>query len=519
VHADDAKPWECPNVAQNVAVIKVTGPLEHHGGWWFDSYESILSRVEGAMLDDDVSAIILDIDSPGGEVSGLNETVKRIRAMRAQYGKKIVAYADDEAYSAAYALACSADEIYIPESGGVGSIGVIAELVNLQGAAEKQGVEVTVIRSGNRKADGHPFLPHDDATIARVQSRVDGLAKQFFALVSQARPATRKDLEALQGACIYGKRAVNAGLADGIASFNEVLAGLSEEAFDNSPSSAVSYNPNDRSVETGDGENAMAFEVLKKKVAAAARALEAATTPAAKKKAMAAYAAAAEALADARAKAKVKKTYNKKTVEEETEEDDGEPDDDDGDDDSSGDASAEDDDADEDASEEDEEEEEDEKKVKKGKKAASSIVAFVKNLTGQSSMKSAKEVLASMQETAQAAALATERVAKLEAAATDAKREVLIREMVDAGQIAGPHGIELARKQSIASLKAMQKMTPARFAPRAPSPNANASVEEAPDADGVTAFERKLCAEQGISIESYKKTRDANGAAIAPKVN
>lgn len=492
-----------------VAVIKICGPLEHHGGWWFESYEKILGRVEGAMLDEDVRSILLDIDSPGGEVSGLQETVRRIRSLSEEHGKKIVAYADDEAYSAAYALACAAEEIYIPESGGVGSIGVLAEVVNLLGAVEKQGIKVEVIRSGARKADGHPFIPLDDATIARIQTRVNDLARQFFALVAESRPVARKDIESLQGACVYGARAVKAGLADGVASFDDVFSALSEESIDNLPSSAVSFNPNDRSDSDGPGASAM-FKVLEKKVASTLAALTAATGAAAKKRAADAYAKAVAALTEA----KVKKTYNKKTVEEESEEDDGEDDEDE--------SAAEDseDESEAAAAEEDESSDEDEKKAKKSKKAsAGSLASFVKSLTGQSSESAAKQVLESMHEQAQLAAQASERIAKLEAAASAAKRSALVTEMMSAGQIK-PAQREWAEGQSIKSLRAFQKATPAMFAPRpAPVHEEHASAES-PDTDGLTAFERKLCTEQGITAESYKKARDAGGAASnIPKVN
>ncbi len=498
----------------SVAVIRVCGPLEHHGGRWFDSYESILGRVEGALQHEDVTCIILDIDSPGGEVSGLQETVRSIRKMRAEYDKPIVAYANDEAYSAAYALACSADEIYLPEGGGVGSIGVIAELQNMQGAAEKAGIAIEVIRSGTRKAEGHPFLPITDATRAHVQARVDDLAKQFFALVADVRPVSRADLQALQGQCVYGKRAVKAGLADGILSFDDLIAAHSESQFDNSASSDVSFKPTDQSDEDGP----MSFAALQKKVADAAKALESAKTPAARKKAMAAYAAAAEALADARVKAKVKKTYNKKTTEEETEEDDGEEDDedddddDDDDDDSSGDASAAD-------SEDDEEsaEEEDSKRSKKSKRAMS-LAAFVKSLTGQSDVGTAQQVLSSMHEQAQQNAVNAAEIAKLKEAALASDRKAIITSMVSAGQLK-PAQLSWAETQSIKSLKAYAKATPAMFAPRQPSLHGSSGSVDAPDSDGLTATERDIIKKTGISADVYKAQRAAEHGAPLPKVN
>ncbi len=501
-----------------VAVIRVCGPLEHRGGFWFDSYDSLLGRVEGAFQHEDVQAVILDIDSPGGEVSGLQETVRKIRLMRAHYDKPIVAYANDEAYSAAYAIACSCDEIYMPEGGGVGSIGVLAELQDMTAMAEKQGVRVEVVRSGMRKAEGHPFIPMTDSTILHVQQRVDGLAKQFFSLVADVRPMSKKDIAALQGQCVYGKRAVNAGLADGIASFDEVLSSLSKGRFDNDPDSVVSFTPNDRSV-AGEGTEAMSFAVLQKKVAVAAAALEAAKTPAARKRAMAAYAAAAEALAEARAKAKVKKTYNKKTTEEETEEDDGEEDDedddddDDDDDDSSSSAAADED------SEEDEEEAEDEKKMKKSKKAlksTASIATFVKSLTGQSSAASAKQMLVSMHEQAQQNAINAAEIAKLKDAALASERKSVITSMMAAGQLK-PAQLAWAETQPIKSLKAYAKATPAMFQPRAPQ--MLGASDAVPDTDGLTAVERDIVKKTGISVDLYKSQRAAEQGPQLPKVN
>jgi signal peptide peptidase SppA len=515
------------SIRGGVAVISIHGPLEHRGGWWFDSYESILGRIKGAMESDDVHAVLLDIDSPGGEVSGLQETVRSIRKMRAEHDKPIIAFADDDAYSAAYALACSADEIYLPEGGGVGSVGVIAEVQNLIGMAEKQGVKVAVVRSGTRKADGHPFLPLDEGTISRVQKRVDALAQQFFSLVRDVRPISKADLVALQGACVFGKAAVRAGLADGVLSFDEVLAGISDgtDGRNDSPDFGAkgrneapldtSYGSGITSDHAHHSGDAMNFKALEKKVAVCLAALNGATTPSARKKASAAYGAAVQALTEA----KVKKTYEKKTTETETEEDDGEKDPPSGDD-------------DEPDGDEDEEEEtasdEDEAKSKKGKKATTamapglSLEAFALALTGQSDPKAAAEVLASMHETAQLAASSAQKIAKLEATAKAAKLSAMIKEGMSAGKIK-PAQLAWARTQSTASLKAYLDATPASFAPRSLDPSGGHSEdasEEAPSAaDGLTDFERKLCAEQGITIEVYKKQRASNGAPTIPKVN
>lgn len=211
----------------DIAVICIDGPLESKPGYWgfFDDYESILCRFRSAIYSDDVSSVLLKIDSGGGSAAGLNECVDAMRKCKRETGKMVCAYVDEGAYSAAYALACVADEIYLPRSGGVGSIGVIVQLVSWAEANAKDGVRFEVITSGARKADFNPNVPISNAAIARVQARVDGLAKIYFQLVKDTRGVNAKSLEA---DTFYGKDAVRRGLADYVMSLDAVLAGMSE---------------------------------------------------------------------------------------------------------------------------------------------------------------------------------------------------------------------------------------------------------------------------------------------------
>ncbi len=469
-----------------VAVIPINGPLEHRGGWWFDSYESILSRFEGAMLDEEVTAIVLKIDSPGGEVSGLNEAVKRMRAMQKEHGKKVVAYADDEAYSAAYALATVASEIYLPEGGGLGSVGVLATVCDRTEATKEAGLRIEVIRSGERKAEGHPDIPLTDAAIGRVQARVDELAQQFFSLVAEARPTNPKKLNALQGSCVYGQNAVDAGLADGVLSFDEVMAGFGESTADE-----VVFNSE------RDTNEDMSFAALQKKVDAAIAVVMAAKNPADRKVAALALSKAQMALTEA----KVKKTYEKKTTETETEEDDGEPVDDE-----------------DEESEESEEAEtsDDDEEPKEKKSKASSLASFVKSLTGQSSSLAAQQVLASMHEQAQQNAANAAEIAKLKADAVKAKVDSLVAEGVTAGKIK-PAQLAWAKTLSLKDLKAYLAATPALFNARQPAVQQVTEESEETGSNGLTETETKLCQMTGVSVEDYK-ARKASGVQL-PKVN
>ena len=223
-------PREVEDVAEvvdGVAVLCIDGPLESKpsGSYWsyFDDYESILCRFRCAIEDDEIRAVLLKIDSGGGSAAGLNECVDAMLKLKAEHGKPVCAYVDEGAYSAAYALACVADEIYLPRAGGVGSIGVIVQLLDWTEANKKDGLRFEVITSGARKADFNPNVPLSGAAIARVQARVDGLAKIYFQLVKDTRGVAAKKLEA---DTFYGKDAVKIGLADGVMSLDAVMSGL-----------------------------------------------------------------------------------------------------------------------------------------------------------------------------------------------------------------------------------------------------------------------------------------------------
>lgn len=211
------------DATDGIAVVSVCGPLDHHQGWWLDSYDSIVCRVGEAFADETVKAVVLCFDSPGGDASGVEEAHRAIRRMRADTGKPLFAYSNESCYSAAYWLACAADEIWLPPTGGVGSVGVIAEAVDVTGANDKAGVRIELVTSGTQKADGHPERPLTDDILGRVQARVDKLASIFFASVAASRRIKPAAVAALQAGTFLGDDAIAAGLADGIAGFDDFL--------------------------------------------------------------------------------------------------------------------------------------------------------------------------------------------------------------------------------------------------------------------------------------------------------
>jgi signal peptide peptidase SppA len=212
-----------------IGVLSLTGPIEHHADFFWHNYEDLSAEVARALDCNEVKALVLKIDSPGGIAAGMSESHKAIRAMRKEFGKPIVAYVDEMACSAAYHIASACDEIWGPESMHVGSVGVILCTIDETAALEKAGLAVRYVVSGARKADLHPGQPVDDKVIKVAQAKVDILAQQFFSLVAKSRKrngplATPEDVEALQAAVFVGADAVKVGLADGVASWARFLA-------------------------------------------------------------------------------------------------------------------------------------------------------------------------------------------------------------------------------------------------------------------------------------------------------
>lgn len=208
----------------SVAVLSIDGPLMQRGGWFYDGYQSIRGRLEKALDDRDVTAVVLKINSPGGVCSGCFSAARAMRAMKEDAGKPVLAYADESAFSAAYAMACIADEIYLPPEGGVGSVGVIGVLEDWTAYNDRVGIKVAVIRSGAYKADGHPDVPLTKDVVDRYQARINTLARSFADVVAASRGMTAEAVLKLEAACLYGEEAVTAGLANGVATFEETVA-------------------------------------------------------------------------------------------------------------------------------------------------------------------------------------------------------------------------------------------------------------------------------------------------------
>ncbi|WP_240097648.1 S49 family peptidase [Thermomonas flagellata] len=212
---------------RSIAVIPVHGTLvkrtlglEAASG--LVSYAEIGARLEAALADPLVAGIVLDIDSPGGETGGCFELARRVREAAAV--KPIWAVANDAAFSAAYAIGCAAERLFVTETGGVGSIGVIALHVDQSIKDARDGYRYTAITAGARKNDYSPHAPLADAARAALQAEVDRLHALFVAHVAAMRGLAEDAVRATEAALFFGPQAVETGLADGVATLPAVLA-------------------------------------------------------------------------------------------------------------------------------------------------------------------------------------------------------------------------------------------------------------------------------------------------------
>ncbi len=207
-------------------LVQKLGTLRPYSG--MTGYDGIRQNVLAALTDPEVKALILDIDSPGGEVAGCFDLVDTIYAARG--AKPVWAVLDEMAFSAAYAIASAADRILVPRTGGTGSIGVIAMHVDWSEALSSTGVKVTFITYGERKADGAPEKPLAPEALARFQSDIDTMGEMFVQTVARNRTIPADQVRDTQAATYLGADGVAIGLADEVmapdAAFRALLATL-----------------------------------------------------------------------------------------------------------------------------------------------------------------------------------------------------------------------------------------------------------------------------------------------------
>lgn len=175
-------------------------------------YNMIQSALSAAIADDDVQRILFDVDSGGGEVSGCAETAKAISD--AGKVKPTMAFVDSSCYSAAYWLASAANKVVALGSGGVGSIGALMVHTEYSKALSEEGIKVTIIRAGEKKAAGNPYEPLSDDFIKDMQAGVNKARLDFATAVAEYRGLDLSAVLGTEAAVFSAKDAMGLGLVD-----------------------------------------------------------------------------------------------------------------------------------------------------------------------------------------------------------------------------------------------------------------------------------------------------------------
>jgi signal peptide peptidase SppA len=211
-----------------VAIIPIRGVIANRMNMMDDisggtSSEGLARTFRAALGDSAIKAIMFDVDSPGGAVSGTDELSSMI--FNARGGKPIVAHVNATAASAAYWIASAADEVVVTPTGSVGSIGVFGVHNDMSAALEKVGIKKTIIKAGKYKAAENPYQPLAEDIAARIQARVDAAYDMFIKAVARnrnvAQSAVREGFG--EGGMVDAGPAVAEGMADGIATLDETL--------------------------------------------------------------------------------------------------------------------------------------------------------------------------------------------------------------------------------------------------------------------------------------------------------
>lgn len=218
-------------VIAGVAVIEVAGTLvQRQSGLrpWsgMTGYNAIRNNLAMALEDAAVRAVAFDIDSPGGDCAGLFDLTDMIYACRGR--KPLWAILDESAASAAYAIAAACDRVTVPRTGYSGSIGVIVLHADLSKMLANEGVTVTVIQYGARKADGQPAIPLTDPARQALQDDVDMVGELFVDTVARYRGISAAKVRATEAAVYLGAAGRDAGLVDAVMSPADAFMALAQ---------------------------------------------------------------------------------------------------------------------------------------------------------------------------------------------------------------------------------------------------------------------------------------------------
>lgn len=212
----------------SVAVVPVVGELINRGAYigassGLVSYEGIQAQLRAAAIDERVRSLVIDEDTPGGEAVGAFETGQLVAKINAE--KPVSVFVNGMSASAGYAIAGGAGRIFTTETGLTGSIGVVCLHVDRSEQLASAGLKPTLIFAGAHKVDGNSLGPLSAEIRADIQAEIDHFYDLFVkGLAAGPRGLTEAAARATEARTYIGRQAVDVGLADDVAAFDDVIA-------------------------------------------------------------------------------------------------------------------------------------------------------------------------------------------------------------------------------------------------------------------------------------------------------
>jgi ClpP class serine protease len=212
-----------------IAVIPIYGILAKNAGFMEEicygitDINSIAHAVAQAAAAKEVKTLILDMATPGGQVTGIPELASLVRSVTKMRGKTVYSFCDERCCSAGEWVASQADEKYVTQSATLGSIGTYLAWLDESVKMQLEGLKLEFFGAGKHKGMGLPGKPLSQEDRVLLQARVTEINGWFTTSVLAARPKVSE--ETMQGQTFNGPEAVSRGLADGVVgSWEEFLA-------------------------------------------------------------------------------------------------------------------------------------------------------------------------------------------------------------------------------------------------------------------------------------------------------
>ncbi|MFH1085365.1 MAG: signal peptide peptidase SppA [Chloroflexota bacterium] len=228
-----ARAGATPATPNGVAVLEAKGAIVYGAGivGLRDSTliysDELVAAIKRADSDPAVSAIVLDVNSPGGSVVGSVDIYNALLAT----GKPVVTSMGEVAASGGYYIACASQYILARPSTITGSIGVISQYTNISELADALGIQVQTIKTGAYKDQGSLYRPLNEEELALLQAILDEAYEEFVAVIARGRDLPRRMVRPLaDGRILSGRQAVDAGLVDALGNLDDAIKAAAEMA-------------------------------------------------------------------------------------------------------------------------------------------------------------------------------------------------------------------------------------------------------------------------------------------------